>query len=470
MHALDGYVNEDHQWLELEQDMGFAAELGGCPVTTSSGHSLVYSLQLDVMQDTQTVRQETIATDLLDGHEVLLPAWIVTDAPAMLEWRVFRTECKIIGVGPGAFESCKPAVQLEDHLQAFVVRPLGHFSYVAYDKPSVGVADDGIAGNFEPVVPLTITTSTELTGLAVTFGAEGYAVQDGVSTRPAVASIGLGTAFAVYEDDFFVQTIDDPVAQMEASGQDRPAGLRWAHVSGSRNGHPFQYSTALPKLVHDRVAKCPETLGFTEPVGPPRDDGKEPTWPPSAPFDVTDVGDSFYKIPFAAGFEPGTGGNFNIDDPNADQRHGTNQAYCVDFGADLNISIVAARGGVVADFQDNDSWNYFDPNRPADWPYDGNYLFIQHEDDTYAVYFHMPYKGVFVAKGQRVHRGDTVAVVGMTGRSSGPHVHFGVSTAESPDWNQVRIRYSAVVDGPNEVGIDGCYIPRSTDTFSSTNG
>jgi len=259
------------------------------------------------------------------------------------------------------------------------------------------------------------------------------------------------------------------VAQMEASGQDRPSGLRWAHVSGIRKGYPFQYSAALPKLLHDRVATCPAAPAFTEPMGPPRADGKAPTWPPSSPFDVMGVGDSFYKLPYAAGFEP-TSGNMNIDDPQPDHRHGLSQAYSVDLGADLGTSILAARGGVVTKLQDQDMWNYFDPNRPANWPYDGNFVFIHQEDDTYAVYFHMPYKGVLVAKGERVHRGDTIAVVGMTGRSSGPHVHFGVSTHESSNWNQVRIRYEATVERPGGQVLDGCYIPRSTDTFYSTNG
>ena len=45
-----------------------------------------------------------------------------------------------------------------------------------------------------------------------------------------------------------------------------------------------------------------------------------------------------------------------------------------------------------------------------------------------------------VAEGQRVRRGDLVGLVGSTGRSTGPHLHWGMS------WFDVRIDPQLVLE------------------------
>ncbi len=54
----------------------------------------------------------------------------------------------------------------------------------------------------------------------------------------------------------------------------------------------------------------------------------------------------------------------------------------------------------------------------------GNYVMIDHGDDLYTVYMHASV--LYVSKGDMVKRGDTIAAVGMTGRATGYHLHFGV--------------------------------------------
>lgn len=52
---------------------------------------------------------------------------------------------------------------------------------------------------------------------------------------------------------------------------------------------------------------------------------------------------------------------------------------------------------------------------------------VQHlGGDRYAVYAHMQPGSVRVGVGQRVERGQVVGLVGNTGISSGPHLHFHV--------------------------------------------
>lgn len=54
----------------------------------------------------------------------------------------------------------------------------------------------------------------------------------------------------------------------------------------------------------------------------------------------------------------------------------------------------------------------------------GNYVMIDHGDGLYTIYMHA--SSLYVKNGDVVVRGETIAAVGSTGRSTGNHLHFSV--------------------------------------------
>ncbi len=54
----------------------------------------------------------------------------------------------------------------------------------------------------------------------------------------------------------------------------------------------------------------------------------------------------------------------------------------------------------------------------------GNYIMIDHGSGLYTIYMHC--SALYVSQGQTVTKGQNIAAVGSTGRSTGNHLHFGV--------------------------------------------
>lgn len=56
----------------------------------------------------------------------------------------------------------------------------------------------------------------------------------------------------------------------------------------------------------------------------------------------------------------------------------------------------------------------------------GNCIIINHGGGLWTLYGHLVNGGILVSVGQQVNKGDIIGKVGTTGRSTGPHLHFGV--------------------------------------------
>lgn len=86
----------------------------------------------------------------------------------------------------------------------------------------------------------------------------------------------------------------------------------------------------------------------------------------------------------------------------------------VDFGAPEGTPILCFAEGQVVDGAPDD-------------PHLGSWVAIEHRFDgvrVVSLYAHMRPADVKVAQGQVVHPGDVVGLVGSSGRTNGPHLHF----------------------------------------------
>jgi murein DD-endopeptidase MepM/ murein hydrolase activator NlpD len=88
----------------------------------------------------------------------------------------------------------------------------------------------------------------------------------------------------------------------------------------------------------------------------------------------------------------------------------------LDFPADIGTPITAAAGGVVVIQEFHNAY--------------GNMVEIDHGNDLITRYAHA--SAVMVKKGDIVKRGQLIAKVGTTGRSTGPHLHFEVLVSGVP--------------------------------------
>ena len=75
--------------------------------------------------------------------------------------------------------------------------------------------------------------------------------------------------------------------------------------------------------------------------------------------------------------------------------------------------------------------------------YPGNAVFVDHGDGLISMYFHL--SEIDVQAGQEVAKGDKLGLVGTTGRSTGPHLFFGVR------WHNARIDPGFLLEDPAKI-------------------
>lgn len=400
-------------------------------------------------------RTVTLAEDLKSTDwPVELPGNIAPDTVATLTVTHRQRICDvplIDFVEPSCTEWGQPTIRT----YSVLVKPRGHYARANYSRTIIDLEDSPLEAGWDPAFVTGIETEDIQTdpGGLLSFAAEGYAVNGQQSSRPAVVPIGLGQSFAIYGRDFAFYT---PYSQYHTfsrifdpqSGSWQASGLRWPHVTGFRNGRPFRYSCPLPDVVRDRLAPC---------------------------FDF----DTFYRMPF----HPDSGAISMGQANNGGFTHQGGQFFAYDFGHPSGTPIHAPRGGVVRLLCDVNNTNCFDDSlnmctcasNPIpgslcrDDAFAGNYFLILHEDGSYSFFAHIRPGGFFVNQGQRVRRGDLLALSDNIGCSSNPHLHYQVNSCHLSFCGNASIphRYQGL-DGEDGEVIN-CLDPQDGDLLYSNN-
>lgn len=128
-------------------------------------------------------------------------------------------------------------------------------------------------------------------------------------------------------------------------------------------------------------------------------------------YKVTNLGDINFKwpCPSSGRITSAFGGRSSPTEGASSNHQG------VDIGAASGTDIVAAASGTVV----ISTYSYSA----------GNYIMINHGGGVYTVYMHC--SSLLASEGQQVVQGQTIAKVGSTGYSTGPHLHFGIRAGGS---------------------------------------
>jgi hypothetical protein len=132
----------------------------------------------------------------------------------------------------------------------------------------------------------------------------------------------------------------------------------------------------------------------------------------TGPIDITQYPpqeQAKYKLPFKAGHSCFvTQGNRSFTS------HRALHLYAWDFAIPLGGEILAAREGKVIKVQQSFSGVGLHDN----------FIWIQHEDGEISNYGHFKQNSAFVKEGDSIKQGQVIALNGMVGQTTLPHIHF----------------------------------------------
>ena len=242
------------------------------------------------------------------------------------------------------------------------------------------------------------------------------------------------------EEDAFVQ--DQPVLGVSEARKSRlPVYVyakqlrdRYVFYAKNRTRFPVTVTLNLQKMKNFKASeKLPCTIEL-EPKGEAKildvdtvDPGKEASMLPHFGWVMGCASarhsDPLYRLPFAVGTKACVSQGFN-----GGVTHTGRSCYAVDFSCPVGTKIYAARSGKVIAVETSHNRGGSDKR----FRKDANYIIIEHDDKTLGKYVHLKQNGTMVRVGERVETGQCIGYSGNTGYSTGPHLHFSVSSVD-PD-------------------------------------
>ena len=425
-HHFKGYRNAQNLY-EFELGTRFAIIDEGCPgIRKNAGPNgediefrYRYHLQLTyVSQGGNWTTQNLFSTTF---YPDVLPSDIDPDFTATLTAKRTRQVCKEqILTLPQDDWACNTPQVIQKETYPLKIRDHFGFCSLNYDQTIFDFEDDASPAEWREG-KVVEATSLFSGNISFTFSAAARKI---ISGTPVATTVGLNEPFAIYP-------------KVPLPGHPYSDGVVWANITGTRNGEGFRYSCSTPKLVRDAVNYC-STLPHT-----------------------------YYRLPFPETYITTVGqGN------NGSTTHNSNgwQWAALDLSGNEGDALVAARGGEVKKVVSNINVNCNDLQFSQGCPFFGNHVAIEHQDGSTAWYMHMVENSAAVSEGQFVNRGDFIGLLGNTGNSSGPHVHFHVEPSFASNSTSMTIlaRYEAA--GLEFLhGIGSCFVPQEDSQYVSTN-
>ena len=122
-----------------------------------------------------------------------------------------------------------------------------------------------------------------------------------------------------------------------------------------------------------------------------------------------------YRLPFKKEKKYRVSQTFNGEATHQSER----SKYAIDFQLSVGEPVYSAREGIVIKVVD-----WFTKQGGKELIHRANRIVILHPDGTLGYYVHLDYKGSFVKEGEKIKKGQKIGISGITGYTSGPHLHF----------------------------------------------
>jgi murein DD-endopeptidase MepM/ murein hydrolase activator NlpD len=179
---------------------------------------------------------------------------------------------------------------------------------------------------------------------------------------------------------------------------------------------------------------------------------------PTAP-DVVEVCDGFaawetsaYVLPYAVGSSYLVShGNC---EPLSSGGHNGVKKFGYDFDMAIGTPVLAARAGVVLQADES--------HLESEVSDTGNYVVVEHDDRTTALYGHITYNGVAVSAGDNVRAGTLIAYSGKTGNLENhpPQLHFSVQSCDPVSRGTAACPTLPVTFRNTDPNVDGLHAGR----------
>lgn len=179
-----------------------------------------------------------------------------------------------------------------------------------------------------------------------------------------------------------------------------------------------EYKRVLQEMKSEYEALVSEIRNITSPLNAKRvhvESEPEKTEEISAEINITNVAVSTtmeFANPVSEEYEISSGFGYRIDP----FRHRKAFHDGIDIPLPEGTPILASLDGIV-----------FKTGKDSSG---GKYVKLKHDNGYTTLYVHL--SRIIATKGSKVNQGDVIGLSGNTGRSTGPHLHFEVSSNEKP--------------------------------------